>query len=179
MARLGRRQNKPFKVTCLDYLVPFVADDVITSEQLKKYSSTRDFAPIEEALKDIPKDEQPLIVEVVPMLPQADVYRPHLDNPTTVSLVFRMHVRSFPNDASLNSQVTPGKVGSEYIPKSVSEELDYSLIDETVRVILERSGGRGGDLPLPHSPLAGWQDTLIRLNVQRAMTASGKETANE
>ena len=177
--RLGRRQNQPFKITSINYLIPLVADELLTSEQLQNYGSTRDFSILEDALKEIPPDNQPLIIEVVPLLPQADVYRPMLNNPTTVSLVFRMHVRGFPNDPELQSKIKTTKQGNEFITKAVSDEIDYEFVDEIVGAILERSGSKGGDLPLPHSPLAGWRDILIRLNVQRAMTASGKETVKD
>lgn len=179
MARLGRRQNTPFKITSVEYLIPLVADDKLTTTELDNYSSTRDFSILEKALKGIPVDDQPLIVEVVPMLPQADVYRPLLGNPSTVATVFRMHVRNFPNDAELQSKIKTAKPGNEFISKAACNEIDYEFIDEVVGAILERSGSKGGDLPLPHSSQVGWRDILTRLKIQRAMTASGKETASD
>jgi hypothetical protein len=168
------RQNDTFIFFSLEHLALL---DVDPDKQIL-FKLNRDFDIIKEAYEKLPKDQRPLIAKMHPMTPEGDAFRDMRDEANYVKLLFSMHVRQFPGFPRLTCS-SPTTPAGNWIDDDVLKLLSYDWIKEAVDVIIERSDGKGGGLPLAHGLAGTSRDSSqqkTRLNIRAALTAK-KETA--
>lgn len=173
----GMRQSDVFTFFSIDHL-PLLDFGKEQANVETLFKLNRNFDDIKEAYYKLPKEKRPLIAKMVPLLPEGDRFRDLLDEAVNVRGLFAMHVRSFPEHPQLRIIPTTVKADN-WIDDDTIQMLSYEWIKEAVEVIMQRSDGRGGDLPLPHTPRDTSQDSIsvrARLNIRGALSAK-TETA--
>jgi hypothetical protein len=173
----GFRQDEKFIFFSVEHLAILMDKGGLKSDKVRMFEVTRDFKHIEEAYKKLQPEERPLICELAPLLPEADNFK-GTEEANLIRSLFAMHVRGFPEHKQL--QVTkPINKGDNWVDEETIRALSFDWMREAVRVLEERSDGKGGQFPLCHGLQGTSQDTsasLTKLNIRNALTAK-TETA--
>jgi hypothetical protein len=172
------RQSEPFTYFSESNL-PLLPGLDSKTERLFKLK--RDFSVIKHLYEKIPRENRPLVAIMVPLIKECDSWRFLLDDASYVRSMFAMHVRSFPEHSRYFHCEKPVEENGEWIDDATIKRLSFEWMFEAVTLIIQRSDGKGGDLPLPATSPGMSQGTFAqrsRLDIRAALTAK-TETASD